>query len=146
MKIFQVMIFIVLASCATRPTEQEISSLYYGLPPQANMIEQIFKNTVKPTLIDPESIQVRNVRGPIKFWSKQNNRLAGYWLICGEVNAKNRFGGYVGFKPEVIWANPNGSGLEPTIPGSPGCILGNMKQEVDPCNFYAGVSDFLKCR
>jgi len=44
------------------------------------------KNLVKADLNDPESAQFRNVR------------IHEFGSVCGEVNARNRFGGYVGFR------------------------------------------------
>lgn len=40
-------------------------------------------------LTDPESAQFRSVTA-----SQRGDK----WIVCGEVNAKNQFGGYVGFK------------------------------------------------
>ncbi len=136
----------LIQACATKPTKQELDNANYGLHPSESDIERIYKETVKQTLIDPESVQTRNIQEPKKFWRKSNDFLQAYWIICGEVNAKNRLGGYTGFKPAIIWANKSGSGMEETIPGSPGCILGNMIQDVDPCGFYSNQSDFFKCK
>ena len=47
------------------------------------------KKAVAATLTDPSSVQFQNVT------SYSNN------VICGEFNAKNQMGGYVGFKPFV---------------------------------------------
>lgn len=52
---------------------------------------------VSEKLSDPSSAQFRNER------SKE-----GGW-VCGEVNAKNAFGGYIGFKRyTVIWKDAGG--------------------------------------
>jgi hypothetical protein len=44
------------------------------------------KDTVKEKLVDPRSAEFKNVRA-----TATGN-------VCGEVNSKNRMGGYVGFK------------------------------------------------
>jgi hypothetical protein len=44
------------------------------------------KNSVRGQLTDPASAQFRNMRN------------ARGTTVCGEVNAKNSFGGYIGFK------------------------------------------------
>ncbi len=49
------------------------------------------KNAVTRGLIDPDSATFRNV-----FLT--TDRGLGYSIICGEVNSKNRIGGYVGYK------------------------------------------------
>lgn len=46
---------------------------------------------VRNGLTDPESAQFRNIR-VFSDWTPRQT------AICGEVNAKNRMGGYVGFK------------------------------------------------
>ena len=46
------------------------------------------KQGVRAQMKDPASVQFRNVRGYNK---------GGMALLCGEVNAKNSFGGYTGF-------------------------------------------------
>lgn len=48
------------------------------------------KQGVKEQMKDPSSVQFRNVHG----YKKGGNDAV---LICGEVNAKNSFGGYTGF-------------------------------------------------
>ncbi|WP_236175433.1 hypothetical protein [Pseudomonas pseudonitroreducens] len=49
-------------------------------------------NALSPKLKDPGSLQIRNVvaKGVSPDPSK--------WALCGEYNAKNGFGGYVGFQ------------------------------------------------
>lgn len=62
---------------------------------------QLAKESVQLGLKDPESAQFRNVR------------LVGYngsKVICGEVNAKNSYGGYVGHKKFI--ASPSGAKVE----------------------------------
>ena len=49
---------------------------------------------VQATLTDPESAQFRGVR-----------RSGSASFTCGEVNAKNRMGGYVGFTPFMVAAD-----------------------------------------
>lgn len=64
---------------------------------EADVIEAA-KQTLANTLKDPLSAQFRNVR-LVDY--------AGGKVVCGEVNAKNSYGGYVGFKRFV--ASPIGS-------------------------------------
>ena len=47
------------------------------------------KQGVRAQMKDPASVQFRNVRGYNK---------GGMALLCGEVNAKNSFGAYTGFR------------------------------------------------
>jgi hypothetical protein len=55
-------------------------------PMPDDIAKQKVQDKVSYDLIDPSSAQFRNVA------------VVGGW-VCGEVNAKNRFGAYVGFKP-----------------------------------------------
>ena len=55
----------------------------------SNRNVDLAKAAVEKELIDPSSVQYRNVVA----YSEN--------VVCGEVNSKNRLGGYVGFKPFV---------------------------------------------
>lgn len=48
---------------------------------------------VAAEMIDPSSVQFRNT-----YITKSDLELLGPAILCGELNAKNSFGGYVGFK------------------------------------------------
>lgn len=54
--------------------------------------ENMHKEVVKSRLYDPESARFKNIRQ-----SKQGKEV---W--CGEINSKNRLGGYIGFQRYVI--------------------------------------------
>ena len=54
------------------------------------------KDAILYNLKDPSSAKFRNIRGIQVKWEKNiEDRL---W-ICGEVNARNSYGGYTGFTP-----------------------------------------------
>lgn len=57
-----------------------------GCQPQPVDVEALVKADAVARLKDPESAQFRNVR-------------TVHGIVCGELNAKNSFGGYVGFEP-----------------------------------------------
>lgn len=141
-----VTVTLLIISCATPPTKQELENLNYGVPPKDETVGQIYEEAVKKILLDPSSIQTRNVYPPKKFWSKHSGSLRGFWIICGEVNAKNRFGGYTGFKPEIVWFSYGQAGILTSIPGNPGCVLESPSQDIDPCGYYSNVSKFFKCK
>lgn len=48
---------------------------------------------LKAELIDPDSMKLRN----LSFYQQSENDFSTTYVVCGEVNAKNRFGGYTGF-------------------------------------------------
>lgn len=59
------------------------------------------RETVAYDMKDPDSVQFRNMaatRSP-----------SGVTYVCGEVNARNGFGGYVGFSPFYGMFKPNGA-------------------------------------
>lgn len=141
---FAFLALVILATgCASAPTQQELAGLYYGIPPKH--AEEAYYRVVKPTLLDPNSIQTRNIHPPRKFWLKRGGTTSAFWLICGEVNAKNRFGAYTGFKPTLVWAKDGLGGIVETYPGSLGCIVGTHKQDIDPCGYYRHTPALLKC-
>src|SRR5690348_13960356 len=53
------------------------------------------KKLVASSMKDPGSVQFRNLR-------RKNDQ---YNIVCGEVNAKNSYGGYVGFVPFEIYTD-----------------------------------------
>ncbi len=63
------------------------------------------KRAVAESLKDPASVQFRDIR-VVKY---------GFGvLVCGQYNAKNGYGGYVGFGPFVV---SEGEMLDPTAAG-----------------------------
>lgn len=58
--------------------------------------ERAAESAIREALADPDSAKFRNVK-----------EISG--IVCGEVNAKNRLGGYVGY---VRFAIPTGAGPE----------------------------------
>lgn len=84
--------FAVVAACspATQLTANRIA-LSPGLEAQA-------KSLASRDLIDPESTRFRGLRA----WQLSNGDIA----VCGEQNARNRFGGYVGFQALYLRYSP----------------------------------------
>lgn len=141
-----ILIMLMISSCTSMPTKDELEGADYGIPPKDNKVGEVYEQIIRGTLIDPSSIQTRNIQQPQKFWTKNGKRLSAFWLICGEVNAKNRFGGYTGFKPEMVWFKTGQGGVLQSIPGNPGCVLAPAKKEIDPCGYYRGQNDLFKCK
>src|SRR4051794_20206182 len=82
---------IVLVGPATAQTVIDGSGANISRQDQATIIKEVAKFA-----IDPLSAQFRNIRVGKK-------EMRGLPTFCGEVNAKNRFGGYVGFMPFAAW-------------------------------------------
>ena len=65
-------------------------------------LEKQARAALSSKLNDPRSAEFENLR-------KSKTDANGNYLICGEVNAKNQFGGYTGFKPFVASSDGKGS-------------------------------------
>ena len=92
------LILSVFIGCASAPTAEDIKSADYG--PHPDNYEQIIKDYFSTKLFDPYTAKY-TFTNPRKGY----NRLGGLkygWYVCGTVNAKNRFGGYVGAKPFYV--------------------------------------------
>ena len=86
-------------SCHVRPTPDQIYGADYG--PHPSDYEAIIKEYYSSYLFDPYSA-VYTFRMPTKAWRSQFSQVQYGWAVCGTINAKNRFGGYVGAKPFYV--------------------------------------------
>ena len=59
-------------------------------------IKKYIREYIKRSFFDPDSVKDIRIRKPI------SDKKYGFWLICFESNAKNRFGGYVGSKLSAV--------------------------------------------
>ena len=94
------LLILLVAGCATMPTQQEIANLNYGAPLTIDY-QSVIRTYFEKVLFDPYSAHY-NFGNPQTYWLKQPPLLggglyAGYMVFVG-VNAKNRMGGYVGMK------------------------------------------------
>jgi|JI102314A1RNA_FD_contig_21_16290514_length_532_multi_3_in_0_out_0_1 hypothetical protein len=98
----------VLSGCASnlaRPT----AAADYGKPPEN--YEAIVKTHFEAQLKDPESARYK-FSNPVKAYGNEGIAYGGGirwmgYLVKVEVNAKNSFGGYVGYKPYLILFSGN---------------------------------------
>lgn len=103
---------LILAGCALAvkdPTSTELEAADYGIAPE-NPQEQALAY-LKDTLFDPISAQVEWQSECAKGWWQvydipgnlfsMSKRYFG-WKLSAKVNAKNRMGGYVGFKTYIF--------------------------------------------
>ena len=94
---------VMLSACAVAPTPRPSEEAFDAPPTEPEAKARTF---IESKLRDPESARYRfgtltKAYGAYGVW---NNTLpwAGY-LIPVDVNAKNGFGGYTGFKPYVVY-------------------------------------------
>ena len=94
----------LLGGCASapRPTAQQIEAADCG--PFPTNYEEIIKSVASKNLIDPYSAQY-TFSQPVKQLNRMASNPVWGWAVCGTVNAKNRFGGYVGAKPYYALIN-----------------------------------------
>jgi hypothetical protein len=95
----------LLASCSTGemigPPGEPIS-----LTPE---METNIKEAVVGGFKDPLSAQFRGLRSTLR---------QGQIVTCGEVNGKNSFGGYVGFKPFIATVDPKTQKIKKAVVGA----------------------------
>ena len=81
---------ILISGCAT-PVVQNFDATAVVIP--ANLVKEA-KANLEYDLFDPLSMLYRN---------EQGYKLAnGEYMLCGEINAKNRMGGYIGFSKYLV--------------------------------------------
>lgn len=80
---------LLLAQAAATPAQRQLTAQERAL----------IQNTVVSELTDPDSAQFKML--PLAIASDQ---------YCALVNAKNRFGGYVGFRPFIIYVEKDDRG------------------------------------
>lgn len=92
----------VLAACASMPTPEEVTVADYGQAMSPSDCTAAAEATISYTLKDPSSAQYRHGPACVKgYWGSVpllGMPVAYGWLQTGEVNAKNSYGGYVGFR------------------------------------------------
>jgi len=93
-----------VAGCSPGPEINAVREADIGNYP--NDYEAILTKTIGSTLKDPYSAIFTFSRGPSKGGVRDmHGRVSDYdffgWVVCGTVNAKNSYGGYVGAVPFV---------------------------------------------
>jgi hypothetical protein len=89
-----------LAGCASAPTVEEQQHADYGARPTTyvDAVHSYFESTLK----DPDSLQIREIAPPVKAWERdapiKGGKLTYGWFVTATINAKNSYGGYVGFQ------------------------------------------------
>ena len=96
-KTFILITLAAIAMAACTPTTQ-LSVNRITLSPDIDRQARAFASL---DLIDPDSTRLRSMRA----WQLSNGDIA----VCGEQNARNRFGGYVGFQPLYLRYSPGSS-------------------------------------
>lgn len=96
---------ILLSACASGPSKGQLKNADFGRNMTPDECVSIAENTISNTLKDPNSAQFRNQQCFKGYWSSApiiGMSVAFGWVQKGEVNSKNSFGGYVGFRPYQV--------------------------------------------
>jgi hypothetical protein len=91
----------VISGCASAPSAEQIANADYGREMSPEECQSIVESVIAFGLKDPGSAQFRHQPCVKGWWNSvpilDMSVAFGYWQK-GEVNAKNSFGGYVGFR------------------------------------------------
>lgn len=92
---------LTVGACATPPSSYDIAMADYGAEPSD--FEAIVKQHMRGLLKDPDSAQFEFQGTPRK--GGRTSMFGGVkygYAICVRINAKNSFGGYVGYRPNLF--------------------------------------------
>lgn len=87
---------LLLGGCVSAPTSEEMNSADFGPPPKD--YEATVREHLSQTLKDPYSYDLKFLFEPRKDWSGLGARKQFGYAVCANLNAKNSFGAYTGFK------------------------------------------------
>lgn len=89
---------LLLAGCYLPPSQEEWNAADFGPPPGDDYQDQI-KKRMESVLLDPFTAQYKFENPPQHAWYRKPDDSFGFgWGIFFQVNAKNSFGGYAGWK------------------------------------------------
>ena len=91
----------LLTACASGPTPEQLSQADYGNEPSISECTSIAEGVISSSLKDPDSARFRNSQCFKGHWGSVPILGMGIqygWIQKGEVNGKNAYGGYVGFR------------------------------------------------
>ncbi len=120
---------IFISGCASTPSADEVSQANYGRDMQPEECIALTERVIGNSLKDPSSAQFRHggscVKGFFNNVPVLGLKAAFGWLQVGEVNGKNSYGGYVGFRPYQVLVK-DGVVIRYCIADNDGfCIPGN---------------------
>ena len=95
----------LLASCASGPTQDQLAKADFGREISTTECTAMAEGVISDGLKDPSSAQFRKSQCTKGSWASVPLLGMGVefgWLQRGEVNGKNSYGGYVGFRPYQV--------------------------------------------
>lgn len=99
---------VLVFGCAqtARSRQEDLANADYGLPPKN--YKHVIRESFRKSLFDYSSAQIE-FKAPEKAWRNISKNVIGkatfqyLWRVPVEVNAKNRFGAYVGWKTYYVY-------------------------------------------
>lgn len=85
-----------LAGCANVPSESALQQANFGDEPDRNHRDRI-RVAFRELLIDPSSARFK-FGEPEQGWGRDDNGFVYGWVVWTEVDSKNQFGAYTGWK------------------------------------------------
>ena len=121
-----------IAACRTTPTAAQLAE-DIGPPPTVEQAKTALQSYLEGSLIDPSSAQVRWGESVERGWySIIFKGIDVGWSFGAQVNAKNRLGGFTGFKPWVVWFK-HGNVTALSSPSTSGASI--LTERVNPVPF-----------
>lgn len=105
-----------LAACTTPVTPEDIKNAQLPPQPKQAEIDKEVDSYFKRVLKDPESAK-KECAPPRRAWARQfrDNPAKFGWLVVCDVNSKNSYGGYTGYKPYMFLFTTSGNqALDPS--------------------------------
>jgi hypothetical protein len=91
----------MLTGCAHVPDANEIAHADYGSYPSDYV--SIVKSYFATAAVDPDSVEYRQIVPPVaQMWGDRIGGAHFDYNVCVTYNAKNRMGGYVGYKTDAV--------------------------------------------
>lgn len=99
--------------CASRLGGGTVPNVIPSVVDPYAAIKAQYTTKLLDSLYDGKSARFRNVTLRTNAYGKKKDRYE--YHLCGEVNAKNLFGGYTGFQWFVVWKTVDGQQINVTL-------------------------------
>ena len=91
-----VLAVLALGACAATPGAKALETANYGPTPTASLAARI-REAFRPLLLDPDQAEFR-CGEPEQGWGHDQKGCVYGWVIWTDVNAKNQFGAFTGWR------------------------------------------------
>lgn len=99
-----------LGGCATAPappTQAEVQAMYGAVKPSnPEVAQRAVRRFFEPRLFDAPAALYKFPLPPVQGSRTFGKERQFGWFICGELNGKNRMGGYTGYSPFLVFFSP----------------------------------------